>query len=76
MVAGLMSQMVVDLMQADGIHIDAGQPRIIRQLKDLEVVLVLAARVQMLSLIHILMAFLLSPLNLMSCTEVAVDTIF
>ena len=34
-------------MQADGIHINAGQPRIIRQLKDLEVVLVLAARVQM-----------------------------
>lgn len=46
-VSGLMSQVVVDLMQADGIHINAGQPRIIRQLKDLEVVLVLAARVQM-----------------------------
>lgn len=47
MVSGLMSQVVVDLMQTDGIHINAGQPRIIRQLKDLEVVLVLAARVQM-----------------------------
>ena len=44
-VAGLMSQVVVDLMQADGIHINAGQPHIIRQLKDLEVVLVLAAAV-------------------------------
>ena len=47
MVAGLMSQVVVDLMQTDGIHVNTGQPRIIRQLKDLEIVLVLAARVQM-----------------------------